>query len=288
MRITICGSMKFADRIVKLHARLKELGHEPLMHEDVFKIAEGKHPEFDLVKGSREPAAVKRKYNYIKWWHSCIKSGDAVLIANFDKKGTKDYIGGNTLVEIGFAHVNDKKVFLLNRVPEDVPYADEINAMIDLELEGDLSKITGFEARPKVFICGSMGFAREMLEAQKALEGKGIDAIVPTDTHSCLENPGLNVDLDYCIKTDIDREQWKIIEKCDAVLALNMPKNDIDGYVGGATLTDMAIARHFGKKVFLLNKPADESVQSHSLEVKAMQPIVLEGKLENLEEHMQK
>jgi hypothetical protein len=44
-------------------------------------------------------------------------------------------------MEIGFAHVNDKKVFLLNPVPEDVPYVDEIKAMLDSIIDGDLCKI---------------------------------------------------------------------------------------------------------------------------------------------------
>ena len=57
------------------------------------------------------------------------------------KNGVKDYIGGNTLMEMGFAHVNDKKVFLLNSVPEKVPYVDEIKAMADFVLNGDLTKI---------------------------------------------------------------------------------------------------------------------------------------------------
>ena len=44
-------------------------------------------------------------------------------------------------MEIAFAHVNDKKVFLLNPVPENVSYTDGINAMFDIVLEGDLTKI---------------------------------------------------------------------------------------------------------------------------------------------------
>ena len=67
-------------------------------------------------------------------------SSDAILVLNFDKKGIVNYIGGNTLMEIGFAHVNDKKVFLLNEVPE-VSYTDEILAMYDVILNGDLTKI---------------------------------------------------------------------------------------------------------------------------------------------------
>lgn len=41
MKITICGSMKFADKLVEIYNQLKELGYEPLMHKDVFGIADG-------------------------------------------------------------------------------------------------------------------------------------------------------------------------------------------------------------------------------------------------------
>jgi len=140
MRITLCGSMKFADRIVELYHKLKEMGHEPLLHERIFGIADGSAK--DIIEAiSKDHAQVKRENNFIKWWHDCIKSGDAVLICNFDKNDIKNYIGGNTLMEIGFAHVNDKKVFLLNPIPEDVPYTDEIKAMADIVLDGDLTKI---------------------------------------------------------------------------------------------------------------------------------------------------
>ncbi|MCX6814769.1 MAG: hypothetical protein NTY20_03940 [Candidatus Aenigmarchaeota archaeon] len=84
---------------------------------------------------------IKRKYNFIKWWHDLIKSGDAILVCNFDKNEIKNYIGANTFLEIGFAHVNGKKVFLLNPIPEQVPYVDEIKAMTDSVINGDLGKI---------------------------------------------------------------------------------------------------------------------------------------------------
>lgn len=140
MKITLCGSVKFADKIVELYRQLEELGHEPMMHEEMFKIADGTAKE--LIEGiNADHAQIKKENDFIRWWHDCIKSGDAVLICNFDKKGIKNYVGGNTLMEIGFAHVNNKKIFLLNPVPEEVPYADEIKAMFDEVIEGDLGKI---------------------------------------------------------------------------------------------------------------------------------------------------
>jgi len=140
MKITICGSIKFADKLVEIYRKLEEMGHEPLMHEEMFNIGNGTAKEL-MDEVAVDHGMVKRKYNFIKWWHNCIKNGDAILVCNFDKNGIKNYIGGNTLMEIGFAHVNDKKVFLLNPIPENVSYVDEIKAMVDVVLNGDLKKI---------------------------------------------------------------------------------------------------------------------------------------------------
>ncbi|MFH1551507.1 MAG: hypothetical protein ABIC36_01340 [bacterium] len=141
MKITVSGSIKFAKELVDIYNQLKKAGHEPMMHEQMFGLAEGKTEQLNDTNEGMENSEIKRKYNFIKWWHDCIKSGDAILVCNFNKKGIKNYIGGNTLMEIGFAHVNDKKVFLLNPIPEKVSYVDEIKAMVDVVLEGDLKKI---------------------------------------------------------------------------------------------------------------------------------------------------
>ena len=83
----------------------------------------------------------KAKEDLIKRYFRIIKDSDAILVVNIDKKGIKNYIGGNTFLEMGFAHVLNKKVFLLNNIP-DVSYRDEILAMQPIILNGDLSKIT--------------------------------------------------------------------------------------------------------------------------------------------------
>ncbi len=140
MKITLSGSIKFANKFVEVYRQLEKLGHQPMMHEVMFKLANG--TATGLIKAiSSEHSSVKRKHGFIKWWHDCIKKGDAILVLNYDKNDIKNYIGGNTLMEMGFAHVNDKKVFLLNPVPEEVPYVDEIKAMVDVVLNGDLSQI---------------------------------------------------------------------------------------------------------------------------------------------------
>ncbi len=141
MKITILGSVKFAKNLVEVYRELEKMGHQPMMHEKMFGIADGTATA--IIDGiEKDHAKLKRQEGFIKWWHNCIKSGDAVLVCNFDKKGIKNYIGGNVLMEIGFAHVNDKKVFLLNPMPEEVSYTDELKVMVDVVLDGDLTKIS--------------------------------------------------------------------------------------------------------------------------------------------------
>ena len=97
-------------------------------------------------------------------------------------------------------------------------------------------------------ICGSMHFAKEMLEAQKTLQALGHTARVPSDIHECLDNPELNMDFDYCVRTNIDKKDFQQVADSEAILVLNYPKQGIEGYVGGATLMEIGLAR--GKKLY--------------------------------------
>lgn len=45
-------------------------------------------------------------------------------------------------MEMGMAYVNKKKIFLLNDIPQDVPYLDEIIAMDPICLRGNLKSIS--------------------------------------------------------------------------------------------------------------------------------------------------
>jgi len=141
MKVVICGSSAFKEKMLEYRDLLADLGHEPIVHPDYEAFVRGEKREiWDQVTGGEHYKA-KKSQGYIKWYYNAIFNSDAILVLNFDKKEIKNYIGGNTLMEIGFAHVNDKKVFLLNEIPEDVSYADEIKAMADIILHDDLNKI---------------------------------------------------------------------------------------------------------------------------------------------------
>lgn len=135
-----------------------------------------------------------------------------------------------------------------------------------------------------------MHFAKEMLEAQKILEELGHQASIPSDTHLCVERPELSMDLEHCQtfnEIPIDKYHFNIIEQSDAIIVLNYPKNDVKGYIGGATLMEIAIARHFDKKIFLLHDLPAENELRYALEIKLCQPVILNGDIESIKNYLQ-
>ena len=145
MKIVICGSSFFRDKMIESKYKLNEMGHEGIIHPDYEAFARGEKQEvWNLIQ--TDHARAKKENNYIKWYYNAIVGADAILVLNYDKKGIANYVGENTLMEIAFAHTNGKKIFLMNPVPKEVSYFDEIEAMYDEILNDDLSKIGSMRA----------------------------------------------------------------------------------------------------------------------------------------------
>ncbi len=80
------------------------------------------------------------EHDSLRSYYHEIKNSDAILVTNFEKNGIKGYIGGAVLLEMGFAHVLNKKIFVLNEIPK-MPYSDEIKMMQPVVIGGDLNNI---------------------------------------------------------------------------------------------------------------------------------------------------
>jgi hypothetical protein len=131
----------------------------------------------------------------------------------------------------------------------------------------------------KIFICGSMRFAKEMLEIKSELEKKGHGVSISPDVNNCLENPELNMNIEHCLSINIQEECFDGIAASDAILVLNYKRNNIEGYVGGATLMEIGVAQHLKKKIFLLYPPPKIEDQRYSVEIQLAKPIILNGDL---------
>jgi predicted RNA-binding protein with PUA domain len=136
MKIVICCSISAAKKVMEIASILEKQGHELVVPRDLDKYADG---TFEM-ENSYDSTQNKIEGDLIRAYFEEIRNCDVVLAVNEDKNGIKNYIGGNTFLELGFAHVLDKEIYLLNEVP-DVSYQDEIIAMKPVVLNGDLKKI---------------------------------------------------------------------------------------------------------------------------------------------------
>ena len=136
MKIVICGSMRLSQKMLKIKEELTKLGH--------FVIVPRHTEEYAVLNTSdhMHNESVKNKINHdlIRQYFNEIERNDAVLVVNDPLKDIPNYIGGNAFLEMGFAHVLNKKVYLLNPIPE-MSYSDEIIAMQPIILNGDITKL---------------------------------------------------------------------------------------------------------------------------------------------------
>jgi nucleoside 2-deoxyribosyltransferase len=135
MKITICGSMVFSEKQLEVKSVLEDLGHEVFISRFTGEYV-GKT---DGEIASRTIHNKKANDAMTEHWE-LIKKSDAILVLNYPKNGIDNYVGGNTFLEIGFAHVLKKRIFLLNRIPE-IGYRSEIEAANPVVLNGDLALI---------------------------------------------------------------------------------------------------------------------------------------------------
>lgn len=134
MKIGIIGSMQYTENMLAMKDALIALGHDAFV-TNLHDAFVGKTDE------EKEVIKIWQKNNCdaIREFWKAMQGADAVLALNLDKRGIKNYIGGNTFLELGFAHVLGQKIFLLNPIPDIPFYASEIEAMKPVILNGDLS-----------------------------------------------------------------------------------------------------------------------------------------------------
>jgi len=146
MKITLCGSIAFQDEALSIKEKLEKLGHEVRLWPTKLKNGEGQlicAKEYYKIRKTaadnekwvwdRKAEAVLEHFNKVVW-------SDAILVANYDKNNINGYIGGNTLMEMGLAFFLNKKIYLLNSIPE-MSYKEEILGVKPVVINGDLNEI---------------------------------------------------------------------------------------------------------------------------------------------------
>ena len=128
--------MHHSERMLEARERLRALGHDAFASSWLEEFLGKRDEEKERIK-------LNQKFNRdaIRDFWRAMQGADALLVLNLDRHGVPNYIGGNTLMEIGFAHVLGQKVFLLNPIPDIPYYRTEIQAVKPTVINGDLSLI---------------------------------------------------------------------------------------------------------------------------------------------------
>lgn len=146
MKITICGSIFFYDEMLETKKELENLDHKVKLPPNTIKDKNGKMlpvKEYYKIRKTakaqdswiwdRKEEAMRKHFDKVVW-------ADAILVLNYSKNKIDNYLGPNTLLEMGLAFHLRKKIYLLNEIP-DILYKEEILAMKPIILYNNLSRI---------------------------------------------------------------------------------------------------------------------------------------------------
>ena len=131
--------MKFVHDMVETKAELDKLGHEAF-------VPHGSEPHLtdsDFVENLDDNLTFCIENNVMKRNFDLVGESDAILVLNKQRNNINGYIGVSALMEMAVAHHLDKKIFLLNDVPDHNQHrwAQEVRIMQPVIINGDLIKV---------------------------------------------------------------------------------------------------------------------------------------------------
>ena len=138
--------MAFYDEMLEVREKLEMLGHQvklPLFEvkdengnmipvKEYYTLRKTEKDDTSWIWDMKE-FAMKLHFQKVEW-------SDAILVLNYTKNNILNYVGANTLLEMGLAFHLNKKLFLLNAIPE-ISYNEEILGMKPIVIKQDLTKI---------------------------------------------------------------------------------------------------------------------------------------------------
>lgn len=134
----------------------------------------------------------------------------------------------------------------------------------------------------KIFITASKSAYGKVAAIKEELEAAGHSVTSPNgyDTPDAEAGMQQQTPEEYATwKAEMIREDGRIIQAHDAILVLNMDKNGVKNYIGGATFLEMFKAFDAGKKIFLYN-PLPEL--AYTDELVGLLPVVIDGDLRQI------
>lgn len=128
MKITIHASLDFKDKMIDAKEYLEAKGIEVILPE----LKRYQHIRDKLGDDDR---FTRIKTQLTKQNMSNVEKCDYLLILNYSHRGYNNYVGGNSFLEMVLAFYLHKPIYLLNNIPDDMPYTEEIKALQPIIVE---------------------------------------------------------------------------------------------------------------------------------------------------------
>lgn len=144
MKIALCASLSFYEHVTRLEDELLALGHQPLIPEMAKTMkAAGNFSKDPLRNAANEFSDYSQKTKAMREHFDEIKQAEAILVVNDEKHGQANYIGPNVLMEMAVAFSLSIPIYLLNDMPAESIFLDEISGLEPVTLGGNIKKMHG-------------------------------------------------------------------------------------------------------------------------------------------------
>lgn len=140
--ITICSSANFYRQAVDIQAQLEKEGFAAIIPVTAEKMKQS--GDFDVSHYKTwfaDAGDYHKKAALMRGHFEEIEKGDAILVLNYEKHGVQNYIGGNVLMEMALAFYLRKPIFILNEVPDESSFLEEIIGMGPVVLHGKVDSL---------------------------------------------------------------------------------------------------------------------------------------------------
>jgi len=135
--ITICSSANFYRQAIEVRSALEKKDFkvivpaiaEKMMLAGDYDVSHYKTWFADANDYHKKATLMRRHFEEVE-------KGDAVLVVNYEKHGVDNYIGGNVLMEMALAFYLKKPIFILNEIPQESAYLEEIIGLGPIVLHG--------------------------------------------------------------------------------------------------------------------------------------------------------
>lgn len=129
MKVLIHASLDFAKEIIDVknffdeHLNISVILPELTRYQDIRDV-DGDDVTFTKIKNRLSIENMKN-----------VEKCDGLLILNYTHRGIENYVGGNSFLEMCIAFYLNKPIFLLNDIPENMHYTEEIKSFYPIVIK---------------------------------------------------------------------------------------------------------------------------------------------------------